>query len=181
MYLCFYSMLSWWNFFCFLCAFRFRESIPTSHKCVTSTDDLETQGHVMLYVTFTNFGCACPKSKEFFLFLMFFGSGNPFQLVTNAWSLRMTLKLKVTWCCTWPLLTSAVLDQKRWIFFLFLMFFGSGNPFQLVTNAWFSRMTLKLKVMWCCTWPFLTSAVLDQKRWIFFVSNVVSGQEIHSN
>ena len=60
------------------------ESIPTSHKGVTFMDDLETQGHVMLYVTFTSFGCVCPRTMEFFLFLMFFGSGNPFQLVTNA-------------------------------------------------------------------------------------------------
>ena len=64
--------------------FWVRKSIPTSHKCVTFTDDLETQGHVMLYVTFTNFGYACPKTMEFLLFLMFFGSGNSFQLVTNA-------------------------------------------------------------------------------------------------
>ena len=36
------------NFFWFLMCFWVRESIPTSHKCVTFTDDLETQGHVML-------------------------------------------------------------------------------------------------------------------------------------
>ena len=72
------------EFFLFLMYLWVRESIPTSHKCVTFTDDLETQGHVMLYVTFTNFGCVCPRTMEFFLFLMFFGSGNPFQLVTNA-------------------------------------------------------------------------------------------------
>ena len=72
----------------------------------------------MLYVTFTNLGCACPRTMDFFLFLMFFGSRNSFQLVTNAWSSRMTLKLKVMWCCTWPLLTLAVLVQERWIFFV---------------------------------------------------------------
>ena len=44
-----------------------RESIPTSHKCVTFMDDLETQGHVMLCVTFTNFGCVCPKTMIFFV------------------------------------------------------------------------------------------------------------------
>ena len=65
-------------------------------------------------------------------------------------------------------------------FFLFLMFFGSGNSFQLVTNAWPSRMTLKLKVMWCCTWPLLTVAVLVQNRWIFFVSNVLWVREFIS-
>ena len=42
-----------------------RESIPTSHKCVTFTDDLETQGHVILYVNFTDFGCVCPETIEF--------------------------------------------------------------------------------------------------------------------
>ena len=30
--------------------FWVRKSIPTSHKCVTFTDDLEIQGHVILYV-----------------------------------------------------------------------------------------------------------------------------------
>ena len=44
-----------------------RESIPTSHKCVTFTDDLEIQGHVMLYLTFTNFGSVCPRTMDFFL------------------------------------------------------------------------------------------------------------------
>ena len=51
---------------------------------MTFTDDLETQGHVMLYVTFTNSGCVCPRTMNFFFFQMFFGSGDPFQLVTNA-------------------------------------------------------------------------------------------------
>ena len=44
-----------------------QESIPTRHKCVIFTHDLETQGHVMLYVTFTNFGCVCPRTMEFFV------------------------------------------------------------------------------------------------------------------
>ena len=36
--------------------FGVKESIRTSHTCVTFTaDDLEIQGHVMLYVTFNNF------------------------------------------------------------------------------------------------------------------------------
>ena len=111
-------MLSWWFFFVSNVSLV-RESIPTSQKCVTFTDDLEKHGHVMLYVTFTNFSCACPRTMEFFLFLMFLGSGNPFQLVTNAWPSRMTLKPKVTWCCTWPLLTLAVFVLSWWIFFCF--------------------------------------------------------------
>ena len=60
-------MLSWWIFF-FYNVFWVRESIQTSHKCVTFTNDLETQGHVMLYVTFTNFGCACAKTMDLFCF-----------------------------------------------------------------------------------------------------------------
>ena len=107
--------------------FWVREFISTSHKCVTFTIDLETQGHMMLHVTFTNFGCACPKTMKFLLFLMVFGSENSFQLVTNAWFSQLTLKLKVIWCCTWPLLTLAVLVRKRWIFFWFLMIFRSGK------------------------------------------------------
>ena len=48
--------------------FWVKESIPTSHKCVIFTDDLETQGHVMLYVTFINSGCVCLRTMEFFCF-----------------------------------------------------------------------------------------------------------------
>ena len=47
--------------------FLVKESIPTSHKCVTFTDDLETQGHLMLYVTFTNYSCVCPRTMNFFV------------------------------------------------------------------------------------------------------------------
>ena len=217
MYLCFCASYLDEFFFVFN-VFWVREFIPTNHKIVTFTNDLETQGHVMMYVTFTNFGCVCPRTMDFFLFLMLLGSGNPFQQVTNAWLSQMTLKRKVTWCCTWPLLTLAVFVLERWNFFvsnvlwvresiptshkcvtptddletqghvmlyvtftnfgcacailmnffLFLMFFGSGNPFQLVTNAWPPRMTLKLKVTWCYTWPLLTLAVFVLERWIFF-------------
>ena len=63
--------------------FWVRESIRTSHKCVTFTDDLETQGHVILYKIFTIFGCVCPRTMNFFVSNVF-GSGNPFELVTNA-------------------------------------------------------------------------------------------------
>ena len=101
--------------------FWVRKSTPTSHKCVTFTDDLETQSHVMLYVTFTNSGCVC-AILMIFLCLMFFGSGNPFQLVTNAWPLRMTLKLKVTWCCAWSLLTLPVFVLSWWILYCFKCF-----------------------------------------------------------
>ena len=67
---------------------------------------------------------------------------------------------------------SSILLMLSWWFFLFLMFFGLRNPFQLFKNAWPSRMTLKLEVMWCYTWPLLTLAVLVQEEWIFFVSYV---------
>ena len=120
----------------------------------------------MLYVTFTNFGCVCPRTMDFFVSNVF-GSGNPFQIVTNAWPLRMTMKRKVTWCCTWPLLTLAVFVLKRWNFVFVSNVFGSRNPFPLVTNAWPSRMTLKSKVRWCCTWPLLTLAVFVLERWCF--------------
>ena len=62
------------DFFFVSNVFWVREFIPASRTCVTFTNDLETQGHVMLYVTFINFGFACPKTMDCFLFLMFFGS-----------------------------------------------------------------------------------------------------------
>ena len=53
--------------------FWVKESIPSSHKCVTFTDDLETQSHVIVYVTFNSFSCVCPRMMNFVLFIMFLG------------------------------------------------------------------------------------------------------------
>jgi len=38
---------------------------------------------------------------------------------------------------------------------LCLMFYGSGNSFQRLRYAWPWQMTLKYKVTWFCTWPYL--------------------------
>ena len=72
MYLYFYASYID-EFFVFFYVFWIRESIPASHKFMTFTDDFETQSHVILYVTFTNFSCICPITMKFLLFLMFIG------------------------------------------------------------------------------------------------------------
>ena len=58
--------------------------------------DLETEGHVMVYVTFVISACICPTVMIFLLFRKDFKSGNSFQLLPFAWPLCLTLKLNVT-------------------------------------------------------------------------------------
>ena len=41
--------------------------------CVTSTRDLETEGHVMVYVTFVISACICPTALNFFCFVRISG------------------------------------------------------------------------------------------------------------
>ena len=122
----FLRMLSWWIFFVSN-VFWVRESIPTSHKCVTFTDNLETQGHVMLYVTFTKFGCACPKTMDFFVSNVFWVRK---FISTSHTCVTFTVYLENQGhvMFTWPLLTLAVLVQKRSIF-CFWCFLGQGIHF----------------------------------------------------
>ena len=40
---------------------------PTIADYVTFTRDLETEGHVMVYVTFVIFACICPTALTFFV------------------------------------------------------------------------------------------------------------------
>ena len=44
------------------------------------TRDLETEGHVMVYVTLVISACICPTAMIFLLFHKDFRSGNSFQL-----------------------------------------------------------------------------------------------------
>ena len=53
--------------------------------CVTSTRDLETEGHVMVYVTFVISACIFPTAMNFLLFRKVFRSRNSFQLLPIAW------------------------------------------------------------------------------------------------
>ena len=54
------------------------EFIPTIAVCVTITRDLETEGHVTVYVTFVISACICPSEMIVFLFRTVFGSENSF-------------------------------------------------------------------------------------------------------
>ena len=63
---------------------RFEKYIITIADWVTFTHaftrDLETEGHVMVYVTFVISACICPTAMIFLLFRKDFRSGNSFQL-----------------------------------------------------------------------------------------------------
>jgi len=72
------------------------EFIPPTPICVTLTDDLDIQGHVIVHVTLP-ISATKHVATSFVLFLMLYGSGNSFQLLQNAWPWRVTLKFKVAW------------------------------------------------------------------------------------
>ena len=76
--------------------FWVREFILTIVTCVPFTYDLETQGHVMVYVTFVISGHLYVSYRNDFLFCQVFRSRNSFWLLPIAWPQRVTLKLKVT-------------------------------------------------------------------------------------
>src|SRR6218665_2240915 len=59
--------------------------IPPTPICVTLTDDLEIQGQVILQVTSHISATTHAVETNLVLFLMFYGSGNSFQLLPNAW------------------------------------------------------------------------------------------------
>ena len=54
--------------------FRSSKFIPTIAVCVTFTRDLETKGHVMVYVTYVISACSCPTAMIFVLFRKVFES-----------------------------------------------------------------------------------------------------------
>ena len=60
------------------------------------TRDLETEGHVIIYVTFFISACICLIAMIVLLFRKDFRSGNSFQLSPFAWPPFLTLKLDVT-------------------------------------------------------------------------------------
>ena len=74
--------------------------IPTIADRVTFTHaftrDLETEDHVMVYMTFVISACICPTAMIVLLFRKDFRSGNSFQLSPIAWLPCLTLKLNVT-------------------------------------------------------------------------------------
>ena len=75
--------------------FSVREFILTIATRVTLTYDLETQGHVMVYVTFVISGHLYVSYCTDFLFCQVFRSRNSFWLLPLAWPSRVTLKHKV--------------------------------------------------------------------------------------
>jgi len=61
------------------------------------TDDLEIQGHMILHLTFPISATKHAVATNLFFILIFYGSGNSFQLLPNAWPWRMIMKFKFTW------------------------------------------------------------------------------------
>ena len=121
---------------------------------MTFTCDLETEGHVMVYVIFFISACIYPTAMNFMLFREVFRSRNSFQLSPFAWPSRVTLELKVTSRSTWLLLFLLVFVLPRWLFFCFVRFLVQGihsNYCQLRDlHAW----PWKPKVTSLSTWLF---------------------------
>jgi len=80
---------------------RVSEFIPPTRICVTLTDDLEIQGHVILHIILPISASTPAIATHLVLFLMFYGSGSSFHLLPYASLWRLTLKFKITWFCTW--------------------------------------------------------------------------------
>ena len=72
-------------FLLFRKVFRSRKFIPTIANCVTFTRDLESEGHVIDYVTLVISACIRPTAMIFSLFHKVFTSQNSFQLLKIAW------------------------------------------------------------------------------------------------
>ena len=71
------------NLFCLL-SFLGKKVIQTIDNCVTFTRVLETEGHVMIYVTFIISACMCHIMMIFMLFRIVFRYRNSFQLTPFA-------------------------------------------------------------------------------------------------
>ena len=84
-------------------------------KTTSHTNGGQNYPQAILFVYLCFYACYL---DEYFLFIMLLGSGNPFQSFTNARPLRMTLKPKVTRCCTRPSPTLAALVPERWTSFV---------------------------------------------------------------
>jgi len=81
-----------------------KEFVRPSPICVTLTDNLEIQGHMILHMTLPISASTHAIATNLF-FLILYGSGNLLQLLPYAWRWRMTLKFKVPWFWTWPYLS----------------------------------------------------------------------------
>ena len=88
--------------------------------CVTSTRDLETEGHVMVCVTFVISACIRPTAMIFSLFRKVFRSRNSFQLLPIAWPQRVTLNLKVK-------------SRTTWLFFYLCLYSSYSDDFFVVS------------------------------------------------
>ena len=83
-----------------------------------------------LQVTFAISGTIHVRAMTFFLFLRFLGSSNSMALSVTLYKQRVTLNFKVTRPYRWPLLSRALYMLERWLFFLFLRFFGSAKSME---------------------------------------------------
>jgi len=59
--------------------------MPTTAKCAALMDDLEIQGHIIFLMTLLISASTHAIAAKLFLFLVFYESGNSFQLLPNAW------------------------------------------------------------------------------------------------
>ena len=146
-------VLEWWTFFCFL-GFLGQKVILTIAICVTFTRDLETEGHVLAYVTFFISACMYSTVMIFMLLREVFRSLNSFQLSPFAWLSRVTLTLKVTSRSTWLLLFLLVFVLPRWLFFCFVRFLVQGIHSNYCQLRNFHAWPWKPKVTSFSTWLF---------------------------
>ena len=143
------------------------EFIPTISVWVAFTRDLETQGHVMVYVT-----CVISVCIDFVLsrwtfccFVRILGQGiysdycNLGDSVIWPWNSRSRHGLRdlCYFCLYWfcPIAMNFLLFRKD---------FRSRNLFWLLQLGWLSYMTLKLKVTSWPTWRLLFLLIYESEH-----------------
>ena len=121
--------------------FRSRNIFTIAHWVTFThafTHDLETGGHVMVYVTFVISACICPIAMIFLLFRKDLRSGNSFQLSPFAWPSRLTLKLNVTSWSTWHMSFLPVFVLPQRLFFVLQRFWVREFILTIATRVTFT-------------------------------------------
>ena len=156
-----------------------QETHSNYRRLCAFTRDIETEGHVIFYVTFVISAYIYPSAMIFLLLCKVFMSRNSFQLLPFAWPSRLTLKLKVTSWSTWLMLFLLVLILPTMII-LFRKVYGVREfILTILPLAWLLRNDLETQGQVRVYVTFVISACKCPTAMNFFVR--FSGQVIHSN
>ena len=133
-YICLYLSYRIEFFFVSL-GFQVTEFIPTIANCVTLMRDLESEGHVMDYVTLVISACIRPTAMIFSLFRKVFQVTEFIPTIANCVTLTRDLESEGHVMDYVTLVISACIRPTAMISSLFRKVFRSRNSFQLLPIA----------------------------------------------